>query len=146
MPESQLLLYPWQIDTDYINNIITSVTICEINHNMKTSNHSSWISQGCILLRRKKCFWHDDSEDVKTFTSGRFHCSYVTTVSIFELISEKSHVQWDCRHAKCHQDLNGGQISAQNSSKYFKQLLLDFRKEVKKSRLLVTNDLLLSDS
>lgn len=41
---------------------------------------------------------------------------------------------------------NGGQISAQNSSKYFKQLLLDFRKEVKKSRLLITNDLLLSES
>lgn len=51
LAKSQLLLHPWQIDTDDINNIITSVTICEINHNMKTSNHLSWILQACILLR-----------------------------------------------------------------------------------------------
>lgn len=51
--EPVLLLYPWQIDSDYINCIITPVTRCEINHNMKTSNHWSCISHGCILLEEE---------------------------------------------------------------------------------------------
>lgn len=50
LAKSQLLLHPWQIDTDNINNVITSVTICEINHNMKTSNRLSRILLARLLL------------------------------------------------------------------------------------------------
>lgn len=51
--EPMLLFQPLQIDVDYINNKTTSVTRCEINHHMKTSNHWSWILRAYIQLEEE---------------------------------------------------------------------------------------------
>lgn len=89
LAKSQLLLHPWQIDTDDINNIITSVTICEINHNMKTSNHLSWILQACILLRTVGEKMHLTKwENIKTQRSSRYiflFCSCTFSMRVLRL-------------------------------------------------------------
>lgn len=87
----QLLLYPWKIDTGYVNNVMTSVTVWEINHNMKTSDHSSqiWGGGGCCFLKSKT----GTEAVIRTgrLLSAKSHDSRVAAaVSIFEFISQRS--------------------------------------------------------